>query len=231
MNEITKALFEKNTLPELNDIKICTFQYGEIIVKNVLEMGVGTDEYKDFFIKKNLKQEEPDLEIDFEIRRGDSHSINLSYSDLQVEEFLQNNFKNQVLILVSTQLGLSEVAPTYYPSLASLFKIKSFTGAVGGRPNKAYYFVGLNDIQDRERLIYLDPHFVQNKVYNLNNEYKDVAPSKFHCDQPRVLEMKELDPSISFGFLVSSYSEFQSFVREIEKINLVANGDKVITFV
>ena len=43
--------------------------------------------------------------------------------------------------------------------------------------------------------------------------------------------MKELDPSISFGFLISSYSEFQSFVREIEKINLAANGDKVITFV
>ncbi len=82
MNEITKALFEKNTLPELNDIKICTFQQGEIVVKNVLEMGVGTDAYKDFFIKKNIKQEEPDLEIDFEIRRGDSHSINLSYSDL-----------------------------------------------------------------------------------------------------------------------------------------------------
>lgn len=54
MNEITKALFEKNTLPELNDIKICTFQQGEIIVKNVLEMGVGPDAYKDFFIKKNL---------------------------------------------------------------------------------------------------------------------------------------------------------------------------------
>jgi len=65
-------------------------------------MGVGTDEYKDFFIKKNLKQDEPDLEIDFDIRRGDSYSINLSYSDLQVEEFLKNNFKNQVLILVST---------------------------------------------------------------------------------------------------------------------------------
>jgi hypothetical protein len=45
-------------------------------------MGVGSEAYKDFFIKKNIKQEETDLEIDFEIRRGDSHSINLSYSDL-----------------------------------------------------------------------------------------------------------------------------------------------------
>lgn len=45
-------------------------------------MGVGIDSYKDFFIKKNLKQEDPDQEIDFEIRRADSHSIHLSYSDL-----------------------------------------------------------------------------------------------------------------------------------------------------
>ena len=55
MNEITKALFEKNTLSELKDIKICTFQQGEIIVKDVLEMGVGNDNYFDFFVKKNLK--------------------------------------------------------------------------------------------------------------------------------------------------------------------------------
>lgn len=82
MNEITKALFEKNTLSEFEDIKICTFQQGEIIVKNVLEKGIGSETYQEFFIKKNLKQEDPDLEIDFDIRRGESHSINLSYSDL-----------------------------------------------------------------------------------------------------------------------------------------------------
>lgn len=54
MNEITKALFEKNTLSELQDIKICTSQQGEIIVKNVLEIGVGADAYQDFFVKRNF---------------------------------------------------------------------------------------------------------------------------------------------------------------------------------
>jgi hypothetical protein len=113
---------------------------------------------------------------------------------------LQNNFKNQVLILVSTQLGLSEIPSSYYPSLASLFKIKSFSGAVGGRPNKAYYFVGLNDIQDRERLIYLDPHFVQNKVYDLNRKLQQIQlkdPSPPNLSRPLRQIVSQQHPNIA----------------------------------
>jgi hypothetical protein len=50
-------------------------------------------------------------------------------------------------------------------------RLKWFVGSVGGRPNLAYYFVGVQystQPNDQYKLIYLDPHFVQNKVYNLH---------------------------------------------------------------
>ena len=53
-----------------------------------------------------------------------------------------------------------------------------FVGAVGGKPGQAYYFVGTNHSGEREnekayrKLIYLDPHYVQEKVLDLEKEYK-----------------------------------------------------------
>jgi len=65
-------------------------------------------------------------------------------------------------------------------------RIKQFVGAVGGRPKLAYYFVGttygLSQMDGRKigkGLVYLDPHFVQAKCYNLAKEYEDEA-KKFH---------------------------------------------------
>ena len=53
-------------------------------------------------------------------------------------------------------------------------RIKYFVGAVGGRPNFAYYFVGtmfnLNQQKSQGKnyeIIYLDPHLVQNKPIDM----------------------------------------------------------------
>ena len=92
-------------------------------------------------------------------------------------------------------------------------RLKWFVGSVGGRPNLAYYFVGVQystQPNEQSKLIYLDPHFVQNKVYNLHQEYKD-NPEKFHCSEARVIDISELDPSISFGYLIKNYDEFLEF--------------------
>jgi hypothetical protein len=56
----------------------------------------------------------------------------------------------------------------------------------------AHYFVGT---VEPEGLVYLDPHFVQNKS-------KD--EKFYHYDRARVIEIREMDPAISFGYLLSS---------------------------
>ena len=104
--------------------------------------------------------------------------------------------------MVSIQLGLSEIEPVYYPVLSAIFKMKHSLGAVGGTPGHSLYFTGIQyENDDTGCLIYLDPHFVQNKVYDLEAEYT-YDRWKFHNKYARTLEMKQLDPSLSFGFLL-----------------------------
>ena len=80
--------------------------------------------------------------------------------------------------------------------------MKHSLGAVGGTPGHSLYFTGIQYENDETgRLIYLDPHFVQKKVYNLEAEYANDR-WKFHNRYPRTLEMRQLDPSLSFGFLL-----------------------------
>ena len=42
-------------------------------------------------------------------------------------------------------------------------KFPQFVGLIGGKPNLAFYFVG---IQEPDNLIFLDPHIVINKIEN-----------------------------------------------------------------
>jgi hypothetical protein len=53
-------------------------------------------------------------------------------------------------------------------------QIPLFAGIIGGKPGKAYYFVGEAQSKDKEedlQMIYLDPHYVQKYVpfTNLSN--------------------------------------------------------------
>ena len=42
----------------------------------------------------------------------------------------------------------------------SCFEIEQSVGAVGGRPNSAFYFVGFQN----DKLVYLDPHVTQDSI-------------------------------------------------------------------
>mmetsp|Transcript_17511 Transcript_17511/g.29500 ORF Transcript_17511/g.29500 Transcript_17511/m.29500 type:complete len:320 (-) Transcript_17511:237-1196(-) len=124
------------------------------------------------------------------------------------EEDLRQNFSNSILILVSIQLGLGKIPEEYHDAVHRCMRIKQFVGAVGGRPGFAHYIVGPQfaanptEGQSSNRgLVYLDPHYVQTKVRDVAKEYAE-SPQKFHCGQARVIGLEELDPSLSFGFLV-----------------------------
>ena len=81
---------------------------------------------------------------------------------------LAAKFQNQVLVLVSIQLGMKKIQAEYFDTIHQLMNLTQFVGAVGGRPNLAYFFVGT---LTKHKLIYLDPHKVESKVFNLDKEY------------------------------------------------------------
>lgn len=161
------------------------------------------------------------------------------------EQIIASNWKNNVLVLVSMQLGMKNVPSEYFEAIHKCMNIKQCVGAVSGRPGFAYYFVGtmyspaeqlMKKMEKKKaansyvdtKMIYLDPHCVKSKVTNLEKEYKK-KPQKFHCDHARILDMSELDPSISFGFLLKSFSDFKSLQDQLEKINsTIAQSSQIL---
>ena len=70
---------------------------------------------------------------------------------------MESHWRNHVVVIVNVMLGIKNVPYNYYSTIARYMKFPQFVGMVGGKPNMAYYFVGLKAPFD---LIYLDPHLV-----------------------------------------------------------------------
>ena len=67
-------------------------------------------------------------------------------------------------MIVMTRIGAEKPVNTYKPMLLDMMSMKSFSGMLGGKPNKALFFVGMQG----DELIYLDPHYVQDSTNRKN---------------------------------------------------------------
>jgi cysteine protease ATG4 len=67
---------------------------------------------------------------------------------------LEREWRNGVLVLISTRLGLKKVGTEYFLPVKYFFNQKLNCGIIGGRPKEAYYMVGMQE----DSLIFLDPH-------------------------------------------------------------------------
>lgn len=84
---------------------------------------------------------------------------------------------------------------------------------IGGKPNLAYYFVG---IKEPNNLIYLDPHVVHSRVRDVDQCY-DRYKRKFHTSEARYINMEKMDPCLGFGFLIKDKADYDDFM---EKLNV-----------
>lgn len=76
-------------------------------------------------------------------------------------------------------------------------KHETFVGMVGGKPRSAYFFCG--HIPASGQLLFLDPHLSR------------PDPQELICSEPSLASLQELDPCLSFGFLLKSLDELQMF--------------------
>ena len=53
-----------------------------------------------------------------------------------------DNWKNQLLVLVTTRLGMTNIETVYHTPILQMMQLDSFAGFVGGEPRLAYYFCG-----------------------------------------------------------------------------------------
>jgi cysteine protease ATG4 len=75
-----------------------------------------------------------------------------------------------------------------------------FQGMIGGKPDKALYFLG----RKNENYIYLDPHLVQVGV-NKNNLNEN--RSTYFCNSFRMCKNTSIDPSIGIGYFLSDLKD------------------------
>jgi hypothetical protein len=53
------------------------------------------------------------------------------------------DWRNGVLVLIPTMLGMKSVDKNYYNAFVEFFQFPLNVGIIGGRPKEAYYLVGL----------------------------------------------------------------------------------------
>ncbi|KAG8144404.1 putative Cysteine protease protein [Naja naja] len=110
-----------------------------------------------------------------------------------------------LLLIVPLRLGINHINPVYVDAFKECFKMPQSLGALGGKPNNAYYFIGFLG----NELIYLDPHTTQ--VFVDSDESGAVDDHSFHCQQaPHRMQIMNLDPSVALVSIVMG----DSFVKK-----------------
>lgn len=117
-----------------------------------------------------------------------------------------------LLLLIPLRLGLAEMNESYVDQLQALFKHAHTVGAVGGKPNSAYYFVGARG----DETIYLDPHILQ-QVVPLEDELFNLKSYSF--SKTRSMNLAGADPSICVGFMFPTLEEMEMSLQEFKEGN------------
>lgn len=115
-----------------------------------------------------------------------------------------------LLLIIPLRLGLTDINSVYIESLKKCLSFKHSVGIIGGKPNQAHWFVGYVG----EKLIYLDPHTTQVSI-DINDHFSN--DDSFHCPNPCMMNIMELDPSIAVGFYCGTEMEFDDLCLTIKK--------------
>ena len=133
-------------------------------------------------------------------------------NDLITFNGVDYKFKKSGLIFISLRLGLTNLDESYYGFVPLIFKkIRHNFGIVGGRNNRAYYFIG---IQGDNKLLFSDPHLNQEITGNLFKDYE-----KYYNENLYLMDIKEMSSSFSFAVGIFNKNHLMHFFEDINWFN------------
>eukprot|EP00049_Salpingoeca_infusionum_P024648 m.16543 g.16543 ORF g.16543 m.16543 type:complete len:520 (+) comp7109_c0_seq1:163-1722(+) len=109
-----------------------------------------------------------------------------------------------LLIFAPLSLGTTKIEPRFYEPIRRFFQVPWCVGAVGGKPQKAFYFIGMAD----DRLLYLDPHTTQSALLQTTYSFQCCRSRK-----PSTTHISKLDGTFCPAFLVSSQEQLYRLVE------------------
>ncbi|XP_069468731.1 cysteine protease ATG4A [Ambystoma mexicanum] len=117
-----------------------------------------------------------------------------------------------LLLIVPLRLGINHINPVYINAFKECFKMSQSLGALGGKPNHAYYFIGFSE----DELIYLDPHTTQTFVDSEGNGM--IHDQSYHCQRaPHRMKILNVDPSVALGFFCKEENDFDCWCSHVQK--------------
>ncbi|XP_057217049.1 cysteine protease ATG4A [Triplophysa rosa] len=131
-----------------------------------------------------------------------------------------------LLLVIPLRMGINNINPVYIQALKECFKMPQSCGVLGGKPNLAYYFIGVID----DELIYLDPHTTQQAVESESGIAVD--DQSYHCQRtPHRMKITSLDPSVALGFFFGSEEDFDSWCNLVQQELLKKNNLRMFELV
>ncbi|PAV55951.1 hypothetical protein WR25_06057 [Diploscapter pachys] len=174
----------------------------------------------------------------------ESHMNSMNAEIPDAEEASASGSWRPLLLIIPLRLGLTTINKVYLPAVQKFFKLETCVGIIGGRPNRALYFVGISG----EKLIYLDPHYCRPSITGQRRPvdgYDDgfdhleepqpslITPdgevatplddSSYHCDLLLYMDYEEVDPSLALCLFCESEEVFERTTKELKENVLTAS--------
>ena len=141
-------------------------------------------------------------------------------------ELFKNNTKSYVfskggIIFISFRLGLQKIEHEFIHCIPLLLLyFKNNIGFVGGKKNKAFYFVGVGN----NSLLYLDPHLNQTA---LKDNFDNI--SSYEATTLYTLHIAKMSGALTLGIVINNEFDLIEFIKDA-KI-LMKKNDKLIRIV
>ena len=119
------------------------------------------------------------------------------------------------IIFISVRLGIHNLEIGYIQTIPQIFKIPFNLGFIGGKINKALYFIG----ECEGKLIYLDPHFSQQSIPNINDLSINYNFMTYFPTYLYKIDVKNISPAFTMGFYFRSFEEYIKLTEAFEQHN------------
>ena len=132
------------------------------------------------------------------------------------------------LLFVSVRIGLKEISENYIAnkSIEKIFNITNNIGIIGGKTNKAFYFIGTCD----KGLIYLDPHLNQEAIKDRSKLMINTNFDTYKVNNVYALDVKNMSPCFTIGFLFKSFDEYERLIKDFEVYEKETGVNKIFSF-
>ena len=202
-------------LSDANLIKIfCHIQYNFRILQD----------FEFFNFSEGFIDERIILQRCFSLRNNDN-GYNLNMLKRKEREYY---YKKNGILFVSVRIGLKEISNNYIAnkSIEKIFNITNNIGIIGGKTNKAFYFIGTCD----KGLIYLDPHVNQEAIKDRSKLMINTNFDTYKVNDVYALNVKNMSPCFTIGFLFKSFDEYERLIKDFEVYEKETGVNKIFSF-